>query len=163
MRGPRVADIAVGGVNLVFTLIGMGLIDFVGRRKLIIWGSFGYIASLGVVTWAFHHYGGKFDRLGGLVVLVGLLVFQASHAFSQGAVIWVFIAEVFPNAVRAKGQARGEFHPLVYGGYGELVVPDRCGTIGCLAVRVLRRYDGPATPLRVEGDARDQRGNPRRH
>lgn len=102
-------SIAVGGVNLVFTLVGMGLIDFVGRRKLIIWGSFGYIASLGVVTWAFHHYGGKFDRSGGLLVLAGLLVFQASHAFSQGAVIWVFISEIFPNAVRAKGQALGSF------------------------------------------------------
>ncbi len=102
-------SIAVGGINLVFTLVGMGLIDFVGRRKLIIWGSFGYIASLSAVTWAFHHYGGHFDRSGGLVVLAGLLVFQASHAFSQGAVIWVFIAEIFPNAVRAKGQALGSF------------------------------------------------------
>lgn len=62
-----------------------------------------------MVTWAFQHYGGNFDRSGGLLVLVGLLVFQASHAFSQGAVIWVFIAEVFPNAVRAKGQAFGSF------------------------------------------------------
>ncbi len=102
-------SIAVGGTNLIFTLVGMALIDFVGRRKLIIWGSFGYIASLGMVTWAFQHYGGNFDRSGGLLVLVGLLVFQASHAFSQGAVIWVFIAEVFPNAVRAKGQAFGSF------------------------------------------------------
>lgn len=102
-------SIAVGGTNLVFTLAGMALIDFVGRRKLIIWGSFGYIASLGAVTWAFHHYGGAFDRAGGLVVLAGLLVFQASHAFSQGAVIWVFISEIFPNAVRAKGQALGSF------------------------------------------------------
>jgi hypothetical protein len=87
----------------------MALIDFVGRRKLIIWGSFGYIASLGMVTWAFHRYGVAFDRFGGFVVLAGLLGFQASHAFSQGAVIWVFIAEVFPNAVRAKGQALGSF------------------------------------------------------
>ena len=100
-------SIAVGGTNLVFTLLGMALIDFVGRRRLIVWGSFGYLASLGAVTWAFGHYGGNFDRTGGLVVLVGLLAFQASHAFSQGAVIWVFIAEVFPNAVRAKGQALG--------------------------------------------------------
>ena len=96
-------------IYLIFTLVGMSLIDFVGRRKLIIWGSFGYIASLGAVTWAFARYGGEFDRAGGLVVLVGLLAFQASHAFSQGAVIWVFISEIFPNAVRAKGQALGSF------------------------------------------------------
>jgi len=102
-------SIAIGGVNLAFTLLGMALIDFVGRRNLIIWGSFGYIASLGTVAWAFQHYGGTFDRTGGVIVLVGLLAFQASHAFSQGAVIWVFIAEIFPNAVRAKGQAFGSF------------------------------------------------------
>jgi sugar porter (SP) family MFS transporter len=102
-------SIAVGGTNLVFTLIGMALIDFAGRRKLIIWGSYGYIASLGLVAWAFHHYGGQFDREGSLIVLAGLLAFQASHAFSQGAVIWVFISEIFPNAVRAKGQALGSF------------------------------------------------------
>ena len=102
-------SIAVGGTNLVATLIGMALIDFAGRRKLIIWGSFGYIASLGAVTWAFHHYGARFDRTGGIIVLAGLLAFQASHAFSQGAVIWVFISEIFPNAVRAKGQALGSF------------------------------------------------------
>lgn len=102
-------SIAVGGTNLVFTLVGMALIDFVGRRKLIIWGSFGYIASLSAVAWAFHHYGGDFDRFGGMVVLAGLLAFQASHAFGQGAVIWVFISEIFPNAVRAKGQALGSF------------------------------------------------------
>jgi hypothetical protein len=102
-------SIAVGGVNLAFTLVGMALIDFAGRRKLIIWGSLGYIASLGTVAWAFQHYGGHFDRLGGLIVLAGLLAFQASHALGQGAVIWVFISEVFPNAVRAKGQALGSF------------------------------------------------------
>jgi sugar porter (SP) family MFS transporter len=102
-------SIAVGGTNLVFTILGMALIDFVGRRKLIIWGSFGYIASLGTVAWAFYSYGGHFTGYGGVIVLVSLLAFQASHAFSQGAVIWVFISEIFPNAVRAKGQAFGSF------------------------------------------------------
>lgn len=100
-------SVGVGGINLLFTLVGMAVIDYVGRRKLIIWGSFGYIASLATVTWAFAHYGTQFDSTGGLVVLLSLLVFQASHAFSQGAVIWVFISEIFPNAVRAKGQAFG--------------------------------------------------------
>jgi SP family xylose:H+ symportor-like MFS transporter len=99
--------IALGGTNLVFTLLGMSLIDWVGRRQLIIWGSFGYIASLGTIAWGFYHYAGHFDHVGSLTVVISLLVFQASHAISQGAVIWVFISEIFPNAVRAKGQALG--------------------------------------------------------
>jgi MFS transporter, SP family, xylose:H+ symportor len=99
--------VAVGGTNLVFTLIGMSLIDWVGRRRLIIWGSFGYLGSLLTIAWAFHHYGGNFDSVGSTTAVVSLLVFQASHAMSQGAVIWVFISEIFPNAVRAKGQALG--------------------------------------------------------
>jgi sugar porter (SP) family MFS transporter len=94
-------SVAVGGVNLIFTLVGMALIDFVGRRKLIIWGSAGYIAGLGAVSLAF------MSSAPGWFVLAGLLVFQASHAFGQGSVIWVFISEIFPNAVRAKGQAFG--------------------------------------------------------
>jgi MFS transporter, SP family, xylose:H+ symportor len=99
--------IALGGTNLVFTIIGMSLIDWVGRRQLIIWGSYGYLVSLLTIAWAFHHYGNNFDSVGGMTAVVSLLIFQASHAMSQGAVIWVFIAEIFPNAVRAKGQALG--------------------------------------------------------
>ena len=62
----------------------MAPIGFVGRRKLIIRGPFGYIESLGAVTWAFAHYGESLDRACGLVVPVGLLAYQASPAFSQG-------------------------------------------------------------------------------
>jgi sugar porter (SP) family MFS transporter len=100
-------SIAVGGTNLVFTLVGLALIDWVGRRQLIIWGSFGYIFSLVIIAWVFFTEAGHFDATGSRTVLVCLLIFQASHAFSQGAVIWVFISEIFPNAVRAKGQALG--------------------------------------------------------
>jgi MFS transporter, SP family, xylose:H+ symportor len=99
--------VALGGTNLAFTLIGMTLIDWVGRRQLIIWGSYGYLASLLTIAWAFHHYGDNFDSVGSMTAVVSLLIFQASHAMSQGAVIWVFISEIFPNAVRAKGQALG--------------------------------------------------------
>jgi sugar porter (SP) family MFS transporter len=99
--------VALGGTNLVFTIIGMSLIDWVGRRQLIIWGSYGYLASLLTIAWAFHHYGNNFDHVGSVATVVSLLVFQAAHAMSQGAVIWVFISEIFPNAVRAKGQALG--------------------------------------------------------
>ena len=72
-------------------------------------GSVGYILSLSSIAWAFYTYGTEFTETGSLVVLISLLVFIASHAFGQGAVIWVFISEIFPNRVRARGQALGTF------------------------------------------------------
>ena len=91
----------IGVVNLVFTLAGMALIDRAGRRTLMVTGSIGYIVSLAVVSWAF------FSAQGGLVVVVFVFLFIASHAIGQGAVIWVFIAEIFPNSVRTRGQSLG--------------------------------------------------------
>ena len=101
--------ISVGGTNLLFTLAAMLIIDHFGRRKLMIVGSIGYILSLSTTAAAFLFYGSNFDETGSVVVLVSLLVFIASHAFGQGAVIWVFISEIFPNRVRARGQALGSF------------------------------------------------------
>lgn len=102
-------SVAVGGTNLIFTVAAMFVIDRFGRRTLMFAGSIGYIVSLTSTALAFHHYGQHFDSTGSTVVLVSLLLFIASHAFGQGAVIWVFIGEIFPNAVRAKGQALGSF------------------------------------------------------
>jgi sugar porter (SP) family MFS transporter len=101
--------VAVGGTNLLFTMAALLVIDHFGRRKLMLVGSIGYIVSLGMTAWAFYTYGKDFTSAGSLVVLVSLLVFIASHAFGQGAVIWVFISEIFPNRVRARGQALGSF------------------------------------------------------
>ena len=101
--------VAVGGTNLLFTMLALVVIDHFGRRKLMLVGSLGYILSLGCTAWAFYTYGTQFTPFGSAVVLVGLLVFIASHAFGQGAVIWVFISEIFPNRVRARGQALGSF------------------------------------------------------
>ena len=101
--------VAVGGTNLIMTIIAMSIIDHFGRRKLMLVGSIGYILSLGVTAWAFYSYGTNFTDVGGFVVLISLLVFIASHAFGQGTVIWVFISEIFPNRVRARGQALGSF------------------------------------------------------
>jgi MFS family permease len=195
--------VAVGGTNLLFTMLALLVIDHFGRKKLMLAGSIGYILSLAVTAWAFHAYADDFaasarataaaeaatqaaalvdaweaddadalrraksaaekaantakkkkaetaraalvatmravelaeatvaeeaaaraalaaeeadaaidrERLaqGSGVVLVSLLVFIASHAFGQGAVIWVFISEIFPNRVRARGQALGSF------------------------------------------------------
>lgn len=96
-------SVVIGGVNLVFTMAALLVIDHFGRKKLMIVGSIGYIVSLSVTAAAFYW------NVGGWVVLVSLIVFIASHAFGQGAVIWVFIGEIFPNRVRARGQALGSF------------------------------------------------------
>jgi sugar porter (SP) family MFS transporter len=101
--------VAVGGINLVFTMAALLVIDHFGRRLLMIAGSIGYIVSLGMTAWAFYTYGTEFTPTGSLVVLVSLLIFISSHAFGQGAVIWVFLSEIFPNRVRARGQALGSF------------------------------------------------------
>ncbi len=100
-------SVAVGGTNLLFTMLAMTVIDLFGRRKLILIGSIGYLISLGATAWAFYTYGTAFTPTGSVVVLSGLLLFIAAHAFGQGAVIWVFISEIFPNRVRAQGQALG--------------------------------------------------------
>jgi len=101
--------VVVSATNMVVTISAMAVIDHFGRRKLMIVGSIGYILSLAAIAWAFYRFGTEFTRLGSVVVLASLLVFIASHAFGQGAVIWVFISEVFPNRVRARGQALGSF------------------------------------------------------
>jgi sugar porter (SP) family MFS transporter len=102
-------SVLVGGSNLVFTLLAMAMIDRFGRRRLMLVGSIGYILSLAATAWAFYRWGTEFTAEGSRVVLASLVVFIASHAFGQGAVIWVFISEVFPNRVRAQGQALGSF------------------------------------------------------
>ena len=91
----------IGLVNLVMTMLGLYLIDRAGRKTLMLIGSLGYIASLSAVSWAFY------SGAGGLPVVFFVFLFIASHAVGQGAVIWVFIAEVFPNNVRSKGQSLG--------------------------------------------------------
>jgi len=102
-------SVVTGGTMVVFTLIALSIIDRFGRKQLMIFGSIGYIVSLSVTSWAFYTYGTNFSEAGNTVVLISIMVFIASHAFGQGTVIWVFISEVFPNRVRAKGQALGSF------------------------------------------------------
>ncbi len=108
-RAALLQAVAVGGTNLVFTVAALFVIDRFGRRRLMLVGSFGYILSLTTTAAAFYAYGQAFDSVGSAIVLASLLVFIASHAFGQGAVIWVFISEIFPNRVRARGQALGSF------------------------------------------------------
>lgn len=93
-------SIGIGITNLVFTFVGLWLIDRLGRRTLLVIGSLGYIVSLGLCAWAFAT--GSFA-----IVPACIFAFIAAHAIGQGAVIWVFIAEIFPDAYRATGQAIG--------------------------------------------------------
>ncbi|MDF1574597.1 MAG: sugar porter family MFS transporter [Bacteroidales bacterium] len=94
----------IGIVNFIFTLLAMRFIDKIGRRTLMLIGSIGLIITLGLVSRAFYS-----ESFGGLAVPIFLFIYIAFFAFSQGAVIWVFISEVFPNEVRAGGQALGSF------------------------------------------------------
>ena len=102
-------SVLIGFTNLVFTMLALIVIDHFGRKRLMLVGSVGYIISLGTVSIAFYKFGTEFSAMGGKVVLGALILFIASHAFGQGAVIWVFISEIFPNRVRARGQALGSF------------------------------------------------------
>jgi sugar porter (SP) family MFS transporter len=100
-------SVGIGVTNLVFTFVGLWLIDRLGRRTLLYIGSFGYIIFLGLVAWAFftEHFS---------IVPVCIFAFIAAHAVGQGAVIWVFIAEIFPNRHRAEGQALGSFTHWIF-------------------------------------------------
>ncbi|WP_020599268.1 sugar porter family MFS transporter [Spirosoma panaciterrae] len=94
----------IGFVNLVFTMISMNLIDRFGRRTLMKIGSAGLIVTLALVARAFYT-----EDFSGMTVPLLLFGYIAFFGFSQGAVIWVFISEIFPNEVRASGQALGSF------------------------------------------------------
>jgi sugar porter (SP) family MFS transporter len=100
-------SVGIGVTNLIFTFVGLWLIDRLGRRTLLFIGSFGYIISLGLVAWAFFtsHFA---------VVPICIFAFIASHAVGQGAVIWVFISEIFPNRHRAEGQALVSFSHWIF-------------------------------------------------
>lgn len=95
------ASIPIGVMNLIFTLLGMFLIDRVGRKQLLLIGSFGYILTLSGVTWAFA------TGAEGFIVVAFISAFVGAHALGQGAVIWVFISEIFPNRVRDYGMSLG--------------------------------------------------------
>jgi len=96
------STVGIGVVNVLFTLLGMFLIDRSGRRKLMYIGTFGYIISLGAIAYAFTS-----GNLSGITVPIWSFVFIASHAIGQGAVIWVFLSEIFGNEVRSLGASLG--------------------------------------------------------
>ncbi|MBO7120352.1 MAG: sugar porter family MFS transporter [Bacteroidaceae bacterium] len=101
-EGSLLQSIIIGLTNLTFTMIGMVLIDKVGRKKLLYIGSLGMTLALGTASYGFYN-----ELTTGYLLLICVMVFIAFFAVSLGACIWVVIAEVFPNSVRGKGQVLG--------------------------------------------------------
>jgi sugar porter (SP) family MFS transporter len=118
------SSIGIGVVNLIFTLLGVFLIDKLGRKILMYIGSIGYIISLSLVAMAF------FFQWGGIAVPVFLFLFIAAHAIGQGAVIWVFISEIFPNHLRASGQSFGSTTHWVLAAIIPSLIPYLFSTVG---------------------------------
>jgi sugar porter (SP) family MFS transporter len=110
-------SIAIGGINLTFTFVGLYLIDRTGRKNLMLLGSIGYMISLSMVAYAFYFGSGE------LFLMTFLLLFIAAHAVGQGAVIWVFISEIFPNKSRALGQSFGASVHWVFAAIITLIMP----------------------------------------
>ena len=111
------SSISIGVVNLLFTFVGIALIDKFGRKQLMYIGSIGYILSLAMVGWCFY------SGASSVLLLIFILVFIASHAVGQGAVIWVFISEIFPNKVRSYGQSWGTGTHWVFAALITLLTP----------------------------------------
>ncbi|QDS88977.1 putative metabolite transport protein CsbC [Rosistilla ulvae] len=115
-RGALLQSIGIGITNLIFTFIGLWLIDRLGRRTLLTVGSFGYITSLALCSWAF--FTENFA-----IVPACIFAFIAAHAVGQGAVIWVLISEIFPNRHRAQGQSLGSFTHWIFAALLTLFFP----------------------------------------
>jgi len=94
-------SVGIGLTNVIFTYIGISLIDKLGRKSLMYIGSIGYIISLTLISLSF------ILNWGGILLPIFLFLFIASHAIGQGAIIWVYISEIFPNHIRSYGQSFG--------------------------------------------------------
>lgn len=112
-----IASIPIGAVNLIFTLVGMFLIDKMGRKQLMIIGSIGYILTLLGVAWSFY------SGAEGFVVVAFVSLFVGAHAIGQGAVIWVFISEIFSTSVRGKGMSFGSGTHWVFAAIITMITP----------------------------------------
>ena len=120
------SSVGIGLVNLVFTMLGLLWIDRFGRRFLMFIGSIGYIISLSLVALAFSN--GTSD--GGMTIPILLFVFIAAHAIGQGAVIWVFSSEIFPNQVRSYGNSLGSSTHWVFAALIAATFPLLAGRFG---------------------------------
>lgn len=123
-------SIAVGFMNLVATMTALTVIDKLGRRTLMLVGSIGYLVSLGFLTFVMFRFEGHFTSGSSVLVLIGILVFIAAHAFGQGSVIWVFISEIFPNKVRGAGQSVGSTTHWTFAAITSGVFPSMIAFLG---------------------------------
>ena len=116
-------SVGVGLMNLIATMAALSVIDKIGRRKLMIVGSIGYLISLTFLAAVLFAYAGNYNTTSAVLVLAGLLAFIAAHAFGQGSVIWVFISEIFPNRIRGRGQSLGSLTHWVFAALTSLRLP----------------------------------------
>lgn len=118
------SSVGIGITNMLFTLLGIYLIDRMGRKQLMYIGSVGYIVSLSLVACAF------FFSWEGISVALFLFLFIASHAVGQGTVIWVFISEIYPNHLRGYGQSFGSSVHWILAAIIPSLIPILFTTIG---------------------------------
>jgi MFS family permease len=123
-------SVGIGLVNLIVTMAALTVIDRIGRRKLMLVGSIGYLVSLGALAIVFFAFNGEFSGFSSILVLAGLVVFIAAHAFGQGSVIWVFISEIFPNRIRGRGQSLGSLTHWVFAAIVSWAFPGIAAALG---------------------------------
>ncbi len=117
-------SVGIGLTNVIFTYIGINLIDKLGRRSLMYIGSIGYIISLTLISLSF------ILEWGGILLPIFLFLFIASHAIGQGAIIWVYISEIFPNHIRSYGQSFGVSTHWILAAIIPSLIPFLFGWIG---------------------------------
>ncbi len=123
-------SVGVGLMNVIATMAALSVIDKIGRRKLMIVGSIGYLISLTFLAAVLFAYAGNYNTTSSVLVLAGLLAFIAAHAFGQGSVIWVFISEIFPNRIRGRGQSLGSLTHWVFAALTSYAFPPIVGPLG---------------------------------
>lgn len=117
-------SVGIGLTNVIFTYIGISLIDKLGRKSLMYIGSIGYIISLTLISLSF------ILEWGGIALPIFLFLFIASHAIGQGAIIWVYISEIFPNHIRSYGQSFGVSTHWVLAAIIPSLIPYLFGVVG---------------------------------
>lgn len=125
-----IMSVGVGLMNLVATMAALTVIDKFGRKRLMLIGSIGYIISLSFIAGVLFRYAGNYTPASANLVLAGLMVYIAAHAFGQGAVIWVFISEIFPNRIRGRGQSLGSLTHWVFAWATSTAFPPIVGALG---------------------------------
>src|SRR6478735_139430 len=150
-------SVGVGFMNLIATMAALSVIDKIGRRKLMIVGSIGYLISLTFLAAVLFACAGNYNTTSAVLVLAGLLVFIAAHAFGQGSVIWVFISEIFPNRIRGRGQSLGSLAHWVFAALTSYAFPPIVGALGGgVGFSIFAIFMVGQLIWGAQGDARDQ-------